>query len=64
MIKAKRAGNKTDLRPLIDIHINYILNKEHRLADGTLARMRPQPNTIWLDDLFMAIPALAVLRVS
>jgi unsaturated rhamnogalacturonyl hydrolase len=59
MIKAKRAGSKADLRPLIDIHINYILNKEHRLADGTLARMRPQPNTIWLDDLFMAIPALA-----
>ena len=59
MIKATRAGSKADLRPLIDIHINYILNKEHRLKDGTLARMRPQPNTIWLDDLFMAIPALA-----
>jgi unsaturated rhamnogalacturonyl hydrolase len=37
MIKAKRAGSKADMRPLIDIHINYILNKEHRLADGTLA---------------------------
>jgi unsaturated rhamnogalacturonyl hydrolase len=59
MIKAVRGGNKSDLKPLIDIHINYILNKEHRLNDGTLARMRPQPNTIWLDDLFMAIPALA-----
>jgi unsaturated rhamnogalacturonyl hydrolase len=59
MIKAVRGGTKSDLKPLIDIHINYILNKEHRLKDGTLARMRPQPNTIWLDDLFMAIPALA-----
>jgi unsaturated rhamnogalacturonyl hydrolase len=59
MIKSLRAGNKADLRPLIDIHIDYILNKEHRLSDGTLARMRPQPNTMWLDDLFMAIPALA-----
>jgi unsaturated rhamnogalacturonyl hydrolase len=59
MIKSLRGGNKADLRPLIDIHINYIMNKEHRLSDGTLARMRPQPNTIWLDDLFMAIPALA-----
>jgi unsaturated rhamnogalacturonyl hydrolase len=59
MIKAVRGGNKSDLKPLIDIHINYILNKEHRLKDGTLARIRPQPNTIWLDDLFMAIPALA-----
>lgn len=59
MIKSLRGGSKADLRPLIDIHIDYILNKEHRLSDGTLARMRPQPNTIWLDDLFMAIPALA-----
>jgi unsaturated rhamnogalacturonyl hydrolase len=59
MIKATRAGSKADLRPMIDIHINYIMSKEHRLKDGTLARMRPQPNTIWLDDLFMSIPALA-----
>lgn len=59
MIKATRAGSTENLRPLIDIHIGYIMNKEHRLKDGTLARMRPQPNTIWLDDLFMAIPALA-----
>ncbi len=59
MIKLLRSGNKADLRPLIDIHIDYIMNKEHRLKDGTLARMRPQPNTIWLDDLFMSVPALA-----
>lgn len=59
MIKALRNGSKADLRPLIDIHIDYILHKEHRLADGTLARMRPQPHTIWLDDLFMSVPALA-----
>ena len=59
MIKATREGNKTNLRPLIDIHIDYILNKEHRLKDGTLARNRPMPNSLWLDDLFMGIPALA-----
>jgi unsaturated rhamnogalacturonyl hydrolase len=58
MIKAKRAGSTADLKLLIDIHINYILNKEHRLKDGTLARNRPQANTIWLDDLFMSLPAL------
>ena len=59
MIKAKRAGSRADLRPLIDTAINYIMTKEHRLRDGTLARNRPQPNTIWLDDLFMSVPALA-----
>lgn len=60
MIKASRAGSlPTNLRPQIDTYINYILTKEHRLADGTLARNRPQANTLWLDDLFMSVPALA-----
>lgn len=59
MIKATRDGSNGNFRPLIDSHIDYILNKEHKLSDGTLARNRPQPNTIWLDDLFMAVPALA-----
>lgn len=60
MIKASRYGvTKSDLRPLIDNYIDYISNKEFRLADGTLARNRPLPNTIWLDDLFMSVPALA-----
>ena len=59
MIKAKRAGSKANLQPLIDIAINHITNKQYRLADRTLARNRPQPNTLWLDDLFMSVPALA-----
>lgn len=59
MIKAKRSGLEADLRPLIDNFIDYISNRQFRLPDGTLARNRPQPNTLWLDDLFMAVPALA-----
>ena len=59
MIKAERAGIKAELRPLVDNYIAYISTKEFRLADGTLARNRPQANTIWLDDLYMAVPALA-----
>ncbi|WP_224998978.1 glycoside hydrolase family 105 protein [Cesiribacter sp. SM1] len=60
MIKASRYGVvKADVKPLIDNYIDYISNKEFRLPDGTLARNRPLPNTIWLDDLFMAVPALA-----
>jgi unsaturated rhamnogalacturonyl hydrolase len=60
MIKASRAGGiKVNLRPSIDHFINYIQQKEYRLSDGTLARNRPQPNTLWLDDLFMSVPALA-----
>ena len=59
MIKARRAGSRANLQPLIETAIDYITTKEHRLKDGTLARNRPQPNTIWLDDLFMSVPALA-----
>jgi rhamnogalacturonyl hydrolase YesR len=58
MIKALMAGGNEKLRPLIDNFINYISTEEFRLPDGTLARNRPQPNTIWLDDLFMSVPAL------
>ena len=59
MIKATRSGLNTELRPIIDNYINYISTKEFRLQDGTLARNRPQKNTIWLDDLYMSVPALA-----
>lgn len=59
MIKATRASVAKDLRPWIDNYLDWISNQEFRLADGTLARNRPQPNTLWLDDLYMSVPALA-----
>jgi unsaturated rhamnogalacturonyl hydrolase len=60
MIKASRAGvAAAELRPLVDGFVGYISTKELRLADGTLARNRPQPSTLWLDDLYMSVPALA-----
>ncbi len=59
MIKANLTGKVNNLRPMIDNYIHYISTREFRLSDGTLARNRPLPNTIWLDDLFMSVPALA-----
>ena len=60
MIKAMRDGLlKDNIRPLIDNYLNYIYTKEYRLSDGTLARNRPLKNTLWLDDMFMGVPALA-----
>jgi rhamnogalacturonyl hydrolase YesR len=58
-IKMLRAGGSMALRPMIDTYINYISNGQQRLQDGTLARNRPQTNTLWLDDLYMSVPALA-----
>ena len=59
MIKATTSGLNKDLRPIIDHLINYVAKEEYRLPDGTLARMRPQKNTLWLDDLYMGVPAIA-----
>ena len=59
MIKAQRSGLNKNLRPVIDNLINYVAKKEYRLKDGTLARMRPQANTLWLDDLYMGVPAIS-----
>ena len=61
MIKSVLADPSQPLRPLIDNYADYIMNKEYRLADGTFARLRPQKNTVWLDDMFMAIPAIAYM---
>ncbi len=59
MIKARRAGVSPGVQPMIDNYIRYISKDQLRLKDGTLARNRPFPNTLWLDDLYMSVPALA-----
>ena len=61
MIKYSLAFNDQSFRPLIDHFVDFILHKEHRLPDGTFARNRPLKNTVWLDDLFMSVPAIAYM---
>jgi unsaturated rhamnogalacturonyl hydrolase len=64
MIKAARGGVQTEaLRPMIDRYLNWISNAQYRLPDGTLARHRPLENSLWLDDLYMSVPALAQMGV-
>lgn len=59
MIKAHRAGLGNELRPWIDNYVSFVSTKQLRLADGTLARNRPLPASLWLDDLYMSVPCLA-----
>lgn len=59
MIKALRAGVGGDLRPLVDRSISWIHTQQERLADGSFSRSRPLPKSVWLDDLYMSVPALA-----
>jgi len=60
LIKAELAGlGENKLRPWIDNYVSYVSTKQFRLKDGTLARNRPLPNSLWLDDLYMSVPCLA-----
>ena len=59
MIQALRKGWAKDLRGEIDRSIDFIMNKVQRLPNGTFARNRPMPNSVWVDDLYQGIPALA-----
>ncbi len=62
LVKASRAGvGVAELRPWIDNYGAWISRGQMRLADGTLARNRPHANSLWLDDLYMSVPALAQL---
>ena len=38
---------------------DYILTKQVRFPDGTLARNNPRKMTLWADDLYMSVPYLA-----
>jgi rhamnogalacturonyl hydrolase YesR len=59
VVKARRLGVGPDLMPVIDNWSDYVAHRQFRIADGTLARQRPQPESLWADDLYMSVPALA-----
>ncbi|TQK11825.1 glycoside hydrolase family 105 protein [Herbaspirillum sp. SJZ107] len=70
-LKAQLAGIKVDYTQMIGICGDFVTKQEYRLKDGTLARggpdgkggvkMRPLPDTLWLDDMFMGVPTMAYL---
>lgn len=59
LIKARKAHVGPDLQPEIDRWVDYISHQQFRLDDGLLARHRPQVASVWADDCYMSIPALA-----
>jgi rhamnogalacturonyl hydrolase YesR len=61
MIRARLEKVEFNSQPMIERYMDHIMNRQYRLADGTFARNRPQKNTLWLDDMFMGIPALAYM---
>lgn len=70
-MQAKNMGSTVDYSQMVGICGNFVTEKEYRLKDGTLARggpdgkggvkMRPLQNTLWLDDMFMGVPTIALM---
>jgi len=61
MIRARFAHIGPDLSGMIATCGDWVAKKQYRLADGTLARQRPQASSVWADDMYMGVPALAEL---
>jgi rhamnogalacturonyl hydrolase YesR len=59
MIQARLAHVGPDLLPVIDGWADYIAHKQFRLPDGAFARHRPMKVSMWADDFYMGVPALA-----
>lgn len=61
LLTARREGIGPDLSSVTGRWLGYIAHGQFRLPDGTLARQRPQPQSLWADDMYMSIPALAAM---
>jgi unsaturated rhamnogalacturonyl hydrolase len=59
LVKARLAGVGPDQLPLINHLADFVAKKQFRLADGTWARQRPQPASLWADDYYMSVPFMA-----
>jgi len=45
-------------RAMLERNFDYVMNGQERLEDRTFSRPEPEPETVWADDLFMAVPFL------
>jgi rhamnogalacturonyl hydrolase YesR len=59
LVKAYAKKPDPRYREMIDVVADFITSKQLRMPDGTLARPRPQPVSLWVDDLYMSVPFLA-----
>jgi rhamnogalacturonyl hydrolase YesR len=59
LIRAYSLKKDPRYRAAIDKADDHIARRQLRLANGTLARPRPQPVSVWGDDAYMSIPFLA-----
>lgn len=59
-MRAAMADSTLRIDPYIEQYWKVVEEAPVHLADGTIARNRPHYNAVWLDDMFMALPSMAV----
>jgi rhamnogalacturonyl hydrolase YesR len=59
LVRARLEKIGPDMAPVIAALAEWVHKRQVRLKDGTLARNRPQAWSVWADDMYMSIPALA-----
>ena len=59
LIKARMAGIGPDNTALVDHLVDWVARRQFRLDDGSWARRRPQPVSLWADDYYMSVPLMA-----
>ncbi len=59
-MRAAMADPALNIGKYIENYWNIVETVPVQLADGTIARNRPHYNAVWLDDMFMALPSMAV----
>jgi rhamnogalacturonyl hydrolase YesR len=55
----RRGEAPPEAAPLVEDILDFVLQRHPRLADGTLARDEPEPQTVWADDLYMSTAFLS-----
>ena len=59
-MRAAMADSTLKISPYIEQYWKIVETTPVHLADGTIARNRPHYSSVWLDDMFMALPSMAV----
>lgn len=59
-MRAAMADSTLQISPYIEQYWDIVETTPVHLPDGTIARNRPHYNAVWLDDMFMALPSMAV----
>jgi rhamnogalacturonyl hydrolase YesR len=59
LIEVYKEDKRKEYKKYIDHAADHMLNKQHRLEDGTFVRIWPFEYTLWADDLYMSIVFLS-----